>query len=42
MGRDLTGKFGSGHDRKPIRLGTTVPRPIDFSCQVPTYVSVMH
>jgi len=34
--KDLT--HGSGHDRKPISLGTTVPRPIDFSYQFPLHV----
>jgi len=29
---------GSGHDRKPISLGITVPRPIDFSCHVCLHV----
>jgi len=38
--KELT--HGSGLDRKPIRLGTTVPRPIDFSCQVPLLVLVLN
>jgi len=33
---------GEGLDRKPIGLGTTVPRPTDFSCQVPLHVLVLN
>jgi len=36
MGQD------TGHDRKSIGRGTTVPRPIDSSCQAPLHVLVLN